>query len=216
MTLTLAQQRLTPMVKQPFSTLLTPAQLAELSGKNKGSCGHILETLLDVPHTNHLTDCPDGEIKTFPVDSHGKPKETAAIRQITGDIDDILDGQPFFESNVWRKIQRTLYISVCKEGKPENWYIYNVCLKDLNEPQYATEKNQLHDDWVKMREDMIAQITTGKDGMLHTVNGEFIQIRTKDSFPYRPIISRKYGCISNKGRAVFFKKPYLHGVANIA
>lgn len=72
------------------------------------------------------------------------------------------------------------------------------------------------DIWDKMCNDMISQIRTSKDGMIHTVNGKYLQIRTKDSKPYHPVVSAEYGVISNKGRAVFHKKDYLNHLQSVA
>ena len=48
------------------------------------------------------------------------------------------------------------------------------------------------------------------DGYLHTSSGVFMQIRTNDAKPYKPIYSNKYGkIISNKNFAFYFKKEFM-------
>ena len=60
------------------------------------------------------------------------------------------------------------------------------------------------------------QLSASKSTMLHTVNGRFIQIRTKDSKPYTPIYSQKYGrIISDKNRAFYFKKEFMYYIKEL-
>ena len=63
---------------------------------------------------------------------------------------------------------------------------------------------------------MNEQLSLSKRANLHTVNGKFIQIRTKDSKPYTPIYSQKYGrVISDKNRAFYFKKEFMQYIMSL-
>ena len=58
---------------------------------------------------------------------------------------------------------------------------------------------------------IITEIEVGGDGLLHTANGKYLQIRTKDSAPYSPIFSNIYGReISSKNFAFYFQKSFVH------
>ncbi len=68
---------------------------------------------------------------------------------------------------------------------------------------------QLSIDFDNITRKMVLDVEEG-DGYLHTSSGEFIQIRTKDSKPYSPIHSEKYGrYVSNKNFAFYFKKEFM-------
>ena len=59
----------------------------------------------------------------------------------------------------------------------------------------------------------LEHIETSKDGLIHTSNGTHIQIRSKDSKPYHPIYSHKYGrYVSNKNHAFYFQKQFVYDV----
>ena len=64
---------------------------------------------------------------------------------------------------------------------------------------------------------MNSQLSASSTAMLHTANGKYIQVRTKDSKPYHPIYSEKYGReISDKNRAFYFKKEFMKYIVSLA
>ncbi|MFW5795515.1 MAG: hypothetical protein ACOCV1_08545, partial [Bacillota bacterium] len=55
------------------------------------------------------------------------------------------------------------------------------------------------------------------ESSLHTCNGKYIQIRTKDSKPYNQIFSEKYNrIVSDKNRAFYFKKEFMIKIQEIS
>ena len=80
--------------------------------KNKGSRGQQAETVLGLENTNTLTDCKDGDVKTFTIG------QTIFITQLKHCLDDIINKRlTFGESKPGRKIANCCYIPYSKDGK---------------------------------------------------------------------------------------------------
>lgn len=181
---------------------------------NKGGVGQFLELLIGLKNTSSPTDFSDGELKTNKVDATGKPLETMFISQISSQFDELIDeNKQFSESWVYRKIRNMLYVPICKAGDShDNWYIqaaYHIQL-DKNPELHA----QLDLDFKKIRQQLKSHIKTSRDGFIHTSNGEFMQIRSKDSKRkdghYNPIFSKTCArYVSNKNHAFYFKKTFM-------
>lgn len=180
---------------------------------NKGGVGQFLEKLIGLDNTSNATDFADGELKTNKVDASGKPLETMFISQIARNFDDLIsDSLSFADSWIYRKIRNMLYVPVCKVGdNTADWYIqtaYHISL-DSNPMVYQ----QLEHDFLEIRRQLKEHIETSSDGFIHTSNGRFIQIRSKDSKPYHPIFSNSYGrYVSNKNHAFYFKKEFMEAM----
>jgi DNA mismatch repair protein MutH len=83
--------------------------------RNKGGVGHLLETLLDIPHTSDCLDMLDGELKSFPIQKNGKAKESVAITMV--DKDNLKTKKVQFEdSRVYKKLENTLFIPYKRDG----------------------------------------------------------------------------------------------------
>lgn len=81
---------------------------------------------------------------------------------------------------------------------------------DLSLPKYAPLYEQLKNDYYHICDLMNEQLQKSPTATLHTVSGEFIQIRTKDSKPYHSIYSQTYNReISDKNRAFYYKKEFM-------
>ena len=103
-----------------------------------------------------------------------------------------------------------LYVRISKEGDPENWMYLPPILVDLSLPKYTELATQLKTDYIDICDSLNDQLCLFHDAMLHTVNGKYIQIRTKDFIPYHTIYSKKYDrIVSDKNRAFYFKIPCL-------
>jgi hypothetical protein len=76
-----------------------------------------MEKLADIPQTSNILDCVDGEVKSFPLTINRKgfivPKETLAVTMVKPES---LLTVPFAESNVYKKLQHTLYLPLLREG----------------------------------------------------------------------------------------------------
>ena len=180
---------------------------------NKGGVGQFLEKLIGLKNTSNATDFSDGELKTNKVDASGKPLETMFISQIARSFDDLIsDSLSFADSWIYRKIRNMLYVPICKVGNnAADWYVqtaYHISL-DNNPMVYQ----QLEHDFLEIRRQLKEHIETSPDGFIHTSNGRFIQIRSKDSKPYHPIFSNSYGrYVSNKNHAFYFKKEFMEAI----
>lgn len=83
---------------------------------NKGCVGILMEKLAGIPQTSNIVDCADGEVKSFPLKmSRGTivPKETVAVTMVQPES---LLTVPFSESNAYKKLARTLYLPLLRDG----------------------------------------------------------------------------------------------------
>ncbi|WP_100408087.1 PDDEXK family nuclease [Bacillus solitudinis] len=187
----------------PFETLFKDISIDLI---NKGRIGQLLEILLGLQNGNSLTDFEDGELKTNKAKVNGLPIETMFITQLATQVDDLLNNIGFEESRLYQKINRLIYIPVVKMGEPTDWFFKKPVYFEMIKGDAFY--HQLEEDFHTIIEQMKNHIKT--DGQLHTSSGKYIQIRTKDSKPYRPIYSHVYNApISNKNFAFYFKKSFM-------
>ena len=198
-----------PLVNKRFGELLSEEQMTDII-KNKGKSGQLLEILLGLKNTNSTLDFEDGELKTNKCDKNGKPLETMFITQISGLIDELLSEKNFYESRLFKKVKNLLYVPISKDGQPSDWFILSVIHVNLDDKKFAELRNHLEKDYYEICRKLKEHIETSKDGFIHTSNGDFIQIRSKDSKPYFPIYSEIYKkYVSNKNHAFYFKKDFM-------
>lgn len=190
-----------------FSTLFQRDELKDIIVA-KGNTGKLLEKIIGLPAGNTLRDFEDGELKTNKVRADGSPLETMYISQISSRVDELLNNIDFKDSWIYKKISRLIYVPVVKESSnPNNWYFLPHYYVEINNSSEIY--NQLNRDFENICQKMQNDIENG-DGYLHTSSGVFMQIRTKDAKPYKPIYSNKYGkIISNKNFAFYFKKEFM-------
>ncbi len=85
---------------------------------------------------------------------------------------------------------------------------------NLEEPKYAIIKQQLENDYYTICSLLNNHINAS--GYIHTSNGQYIQIRSKDKKPYTPIFSSTYDKnISNKNHAFYFKKDFINYIKSV-
>ncbi|WP_099467249.1 PDDEXK family nuclease [Konateibacter massiliensis] len=210
-----AKTKINQLAHIPFNCYLNPEHYHNII-VNKGKTGQILELTIGLQLSNTTLDFEDGELKTNKCDRTGKPLETMFITQTASIIDELLYHKPFCETKLFTKLQHLLYVPISKDGLPDEW-MYLPCIEvDLSLPQYFELKKQLEADYDSICEQMNQQLSLSNKASLHTVNGKFIQIRTKDSKPYTPIYSQKYGrYISDKNRAFYFKKEFMKYIVSL-
>lgn len=204
-----AVTKIRPYIGTPFGEIMSKDDMEDII-KNKGKSGQLLEILLGLKNTNTTLDFEDGELKTNKCDRTGKPLETMFITQISSMIDELLEERNFYKSKLYKKIKNLLYVPISKDGQPANWFILSVVHINLEDPRFSNLRNQLEEDYYKICKQLKEHIMISNDGFIHTSNGKFIQIRSKDSKPYSPINSetyRKY--VSNKNHAFYFKKEFM-------
>lgn len=210
-----AEEKLNTLVGVCFSDLFTNDELQYIK-INKGRTGQLLELSLDMKLSNTNRDFEDGELKSNKCSSSGKPLETIFITQISGMFDDLITGLPFEQTSLYTKIDNILYVPVAKEGVPEEWFFLPSIHVDLSMPEFGQLRTQLEADYYLICSKLREQIEYGDDGNIHTANGKYIQIRSKDSKPYHPIYSNYYGrYISNKNHAFYFKKDFVYEIRRI-
>lgn len=197
----------------PFKDLFDESTMDGII-KDKGKAGKLLERALGLNNTNINCDFEDGELKTNKCDASGKPLETIAITQISSHIEDLIACVPFENTWLYEKISNMLYVPICKEGTPQNWFFLPSIHINLQDEIYSEILKQLKKDY----QYICAEIkkTCDNDKNLSTINGKYIQIRTKDSGNYHPIYSKTYNrFISDKNRAFYFKKDFITDIKKI-
>ena len=128
----------------------------------------------------------DGELKSY------TKGESVAVTQLRHTLPEIFNKTPFNKSKLGIKISRTLYVAFDRN----NNFLGTATHTETN-PLIESDYNDIC-DFIR---------TTEK---LHTFTGrnKILQIRTKDSKPYHPIIwERKQ--ISNKGFAFYLTGRYI-------
>ena len=77
-------------------------------------------------------------------------------------------------------------------------------------------RDKLEKDYYEICNKLRWNIENSDDGYIHTSNGDLIQVRSKDTKPYRPIFSNTYNRnISNKNHAFYFKKEFMIHCQNL-
>ena len=205
-----AKCRLDSIINVPLGDWMTPNQLQGII-VNKGKTGQLLEIALGLNNTSNTLDFEDGELKTNKCDRFGKPLETMFITQILSIIDELLSIKNFYDTRLYEKIDNLLYVPISKDGSPEEWFFLPYEHVNLNDNAYRDLRIQLERDYYSICQQLKDHIEHGRDGNIHTSNGEFIQIRSKDSMPYNSIYSNIYNkYVSNKNHAFYFKKEFMH------
>lgn len=212
-----AQKRIEKLANIPFKEYLSSEQVQDAIMKiNKGKTGQLLELTIGLNLSNTTLDFEDGELKTNKCDRYGKPLETMFITQTASIIDDLLSMRTFQDTKLYEKIKRLLYVPISKDGSPSEWMYLSPIQVDLSLPQYASLAKQLESDYYTICKQLKQQLSESDAATLHTANGKFIQIRTKDSKPYHPIYSNIYGReISDKNRAFYFKKNFIKYITSL-
>jgi DNA mismatch repair protein MutH len=204
-----AYEKINKFANIPFEKFLSPSQLEDKMLKyNKGKTGQLLEKTIGLNLSNTTLDFEDGELKTNKCDKTGKPLETIFITQISSFIDELLSKQDFQSTKLYKKIKNILYVPISKDGPTSKWMYLTPIHIDLSLPKYEKLSKILEKDYNDICNELVCQLSTSDS--LHTANGRFIQIRTKDSKPYNPIYSKLYKKeISDKNRAFYFKKDFI-------
>ncbi|MEG0963249.1 MAG: DNA mismatch repair protein MutH [Lachnospiraceae bacterium] len=217
MKLAVAKERIEKLANIPFKEYLSPEQVQDaMLIINKGKTGQLLELTIGLGLSNTTLDFEDGELKTNKCDHTGKPVETMFITQTSSIIDELLSRKTFESTKLYEKFQHLLYVPISKEGPASEW-MYLPCVEvDLTLEMYTPLYEQLKADYYHICDLMNEQLQESPTAMLHTVSGEFIQIRTKDSMPYRPICSQIYNReISDKNRAFYYKKEFMKYIVTL-
>ena len=185
MTLTLNEVK-ENLTKVDFSKLPKPKKT------NKGKRGQLLELALGIANTSKLTDCVDGELKSF---TQG---ESIAVTQLKHILPQIFANIPIYRTKLGIKTQQTLFVGFDRD----NNFIGSTTLTPESDPKHF---EQLEQDFHDICDAILGAYYDKKE--LHTVTGRngLLQIRTKDSKykgKYHPIIWKGQQ-LSDKGFAFY-------------
>ena len=168
----------------------------EKPGKNKGSRGQFLETVLGIPNTSNLKDLVDGELKSFTVG------ETIAATQLKHCLSEIIeDFVSFDESKVGQKLKQTVYVGFSRS----NDY---VGTEMLNEEMHPEHYQELREDYDFICDSIRTLFNAGKE--LSTITGPngVLQIRTKASKTNGRYVPLTFAGVTLKDKGMAF---YLCG-----
>ena len=210
-----ARKKIEELAYIPFKKYLTEEQFNNIV-INKGKTGQILELTIGLQLSNTTLDFEDGELKTNKCNQYGHTTETMFITQVASSIDNLLTSQPFLDSKLYKKIQHLLYVPISKDGTPDEWMFLNPIEINLKLPKYRELAQQLETDYYDICDILNDQLCRSSTATLHTANGKFIQIRTKDSKPYHSIYSTTYNrVISDKNRAFYFRTEFMNYITSL-
>lgn len=208
---------LNSLIGIPFANIFTPSEMAYII-KSKGRGTSIIELFLSrnyqqIPYNSELFNF---DISIIKCNKLGHPLETIAICQISSIIDYWLCSEDFYSSNIFINLKNRLFIPICKEGSPYEWYILPLIHLNYNNSNCHKIFSQFELDYMNISHQLNDFIQHSNDRMIHTCNGMFIQIRSKDSVPYSPLYSTVYNrYISNKNHAAFLKKDFFKVMQNM-
>lgn len=216
MTLEQAKEAIKPLIGVKFGDLFDDRQLNRIIIE-KGKSGKLLEKAIGLTSSINTLDFDDGELKTNKCNKNGNPIETIFITMISSMIDDLINlNTCFYDSILYKKIKNFLYVPICKEGDPKEWHIMSYIHVNLSNSYFSYLREFLKNDYENICRQLKNHIETSKDGFIHTSNGKYIQIRSKDSKPYHPIYSETYKrYVSNKNHAFYFKKPFVYEIKKL-
>ena len=163
--------------------------------KNKGLPGIILENKLGIPNSTACLDCADGELKLFLLKKlkNGTivPKETIAITTNGLSRKSLIQPKKWIDSGLKKKTNNILFISYFRDETTNNITYLNSYKFDSTHSCYVDFENDYnklieHFKTYGIRSYSEEEKTNwknkyGKKRMpsLNTINGKYIQIRTK-------------------------------------
>lgn len=202
---------------KPFGELFTPIQMKDIR-KNKGKTGQLLETaILHLGLSNKHLDFEDGELKSNKVKADGSPDETMFICQISKMFDTLMEEKlnPY-ATDIYDKIRHMIYVAVDKSSKDEtNWKVHHCKLVSETDARYQDFYSQCAADILTIFE-QVKNSLKDSSKMLHTTNGKYLQIRTKDTQPYHPIFSNAFSrYVSDKNFAVYMTKEGIRALNGV-
>lgn len=199
---------LSQIPSKPFKELFTIEQMQDIR-RNKGKTGQLLETaILHLGLSNRHLDFDDGELKSNKVKSDGSPDETMFICQISKMFDSLMvENLDPCSTDIYDKIKNMIYVAVDKSSSSEDdWKIHHCKLIEESNARF----HEFYEQCAKDILDIFSQVRknlSNPNSMLHTTNGKYLQIRTKDTKPYHPIYSNIFSRnISDKNFAIYMTK----------
>ena len=193
--------------------LFNELQYSEVSnGKiNKGYAGQLLLIAIGLPLDSKLLDLEDGEIKST-ILKNDLTREWIPITSLTHLLDDMANDVPWEKTKVFEKLSHFLLVPCVKETS--NWEEWHFT-KPI---EISFKKNP--DIFIKFKEDYDSISSAVKNiivtkGTLHTTNGPnyYLQIRTKDNKPYKPLVYRGQ-ILADKKHAIGMTTRFVRKLVN--
>jgi len=207
-------------VGKEFRFIFTQNELLTIKkSQNKGIVGQLLERSIGLPNSSRTLDFSDGELKSNQSKRDGSPAETIFITQILSQIDHILAKQPFSQTSLSKKTRNMLLVPIYKSKSVPvgKWMLLPPIHVDLNKPKWSQLAADIGGDYLDICNGLNHHVVSSSDGFIHTTNGKYVQVRSKDSKPYSPIYSKKYQrYISNKNHAFYFQKSFMKYLQQIS
>ena len=179
--------------------------LSSVDVVNKGATGQWLELAIGLTNNSWLKDLTDGEIKTTKFEgSH--PAETVAVTQLKHLLPEIDRGVRWPTSKLAMKLEQMILVPIHKDSdNPLDWH-FDVPIHVGSSSHSGTYQGLREDADALYRHIQLVMAA----GELHTANGpnNLIQIRTKASKPYSPIVWNGRE-IANKGFAFYLTKKFV-------
>jgi DNA mismatch repair protein MutH len=211
MSLTEAVPLLCEACNRPFGELFSkhPKKLNDAI-RAKGFIGQLLLLYLGLRLDGEVCDFSDGELKTNKSYPDGTPEQTMWICQINELFDTLVSTPPvpYEKSYLHKKIRNLLYLPVVKvSDDPAEWYFKRVV--HVQSPPGSELFEVFRKDYETICRGIHTHLTSG-DGLLHTTNGRYLQIRTKDSGSYTRIYSDIFGrYVSTKNFGFYFQRSFM-------
>lgn len=200
--------RILEIEKIPLGDIFSDELRSEIvNGKiNKGYAGQLLELAIGLQPGTKLKDLDDGEIKTT-ILKNNYTKESIQITMLNHLLDEIQNEVKWMDSKVFQKIHVFLVVPCHKNSRKwEEWYFDKPIHVSLE--SHAKLYTKFEEDYEFIAEKLRDIIKNSKK--IRTVNGPnyFLQVRSKDSKPYKPIVFRGE-ILSAKKHAFFFTSRFV-------
>jgi DNA mismatch repair protein MutH len=208
MNLETAIARILEIERTPLGEIFSDEIRSEIAnGKiNKGYSGQILELAIGLKLGSSLRDLDNGEIKTT-ILKNNFTKESIPITMLNHLLDEIQADANWIDTKVFKKIQNVLIVPCHKNSRNwREWYFDKpIHISFESHPKL----------YIKFEEDYKAiaanlRHVINSSLTIHTTNGPnyFLQIRTKDNKPYRPL-EFENKILSPKQHAIFFTSRFV-------
>lgn len=208
-----AIKRILEIEKIPLGEIFSDELRSEIAnGKiNKGYSGQILELAIGLELGTSLKDLDDGEIKTTII-KNDYTKESIPITMLNHLLEEIKTQLDWVETKVFHKIQNFLIVPCHKNSSNwREWYFDKpIHISLASHPKLYSK---FEEDYVYISKKIREVINNSST--IHTTNGPnyFLQIRTKDNKPYRPL-EFNGKVLSTKRHAIFFTSRFIREIVD--
>ena len=208
-----AINRILEIEKVPLGEIFTDDLRSEIAnGKiNKGYSGQILELAIGLKLGTSLQDLDDGEIKTT-ILKNNFTRESIPITMLNHLLEEMHSQVNWLDTKVFQKIENFLIVPCHKNSRNwKEWYFDKPI--HISFSSHTKLYTKFEEDYKIISERL--QEIIAYSSRIHTINGPnyFLQVRTKDSKPYRPL--QFHGkVLSAKQHAIFFTSRFVREIVD--